>query len=519
VNVRSLRPVTSLALAMLVACAPAAPQAGQSAPPPISADKLVVIEPNAIDSMDAHVAQRNDAMIIIRRINETLVARDPKTLQPVPLLAASWRTVDPTTWEFKLRAGVKFTNGEPFSAQTVKFNFERILKPELKSFIGTSLGPIVSGVEAVDDTTVRVRTKAPYPLMLERLSTFSMVPERYVREKGDDEFGRRPIGTGPYQFVEWVQGQNVTIERNEQYWGDKPAFRQVVYRQIMESNTAVAELLNGTAHIVMNLTPDQVPAVERSGIATILSKPGVNVLELRTDSIPRGEPNPFTDKRVRQALSYAINKEAIATNLFGGYSRVLATNIGPEMFGHDPNVKPYPYDPARAKQLLAEAGYPNGFTVRFLWYPVGDFRDIKPVVEALASDMDKVGIHTTLFAIGATEISAYTNPGKAGPLYLGNNGNAGFYDGGFGFSYLRKSSALAYYWSDELERLIARQETTVDPEERKRALSQIQQLLHDEAPYVWGWSGFAIDAISTKIDLRDAKFANDLRVDWVRPKP
>jgi peptide/nickel transport system substrate-binding protein len=509
--------LTALLLVLLLACTSGAPPQGAPSPA-MSADSLVVIESSAIDSMDAHVANRNDARIIIARINQSLVTRDPQTMQPAPLLATSWRAVDPTTWEFKLRPGVKFTNGEAFTAQTVKFNFERIAKPELKSFLATSVTPLLAGVDVVDPLTVRIRTKNPYPLLLERLSIFWIVPEAYVRERGDQGFADRPIGTGPYKFVEWVQGQHVKIERNPDYWGESATFREVTYRQIMEGTTALAELFAGTAHIVLNVAPDQVAAVKTSGVADILAKPGVNTLELRTDSIPRGDPNPFQDKRVRHALSYAIDKEAIAKNLLGGYSQVVATNIGPQLFGHDPSVKPYPYDPAKARQLLADAGYPNGFTVRFLWYPVSDFRNVKEIVEAIAGDLAKVGIRTNLFSVGATEISQYTNPGKAGPLYIGNNGNAELFDGGFGFSYLRKSSVLAYYWSDELERLIVRQETTVDQEERKRVLSQIQHLLREEAPYAWGWSGHRLDAISNKIDLREGRVGNDLAVERIRPK-
>src|SRR5262249_2483718 len=153
--------------------------------------------------------------------------------------------------------------------------------------------------------------------------------------------------------------------RNEDYWGTKPYFKQIVIRLITEASTAQAELLAGNAHLVLSITPDQVDAIKKSGVADVAFTPTVLVLEARMDALARGGPNPFTDKRVRQAASYAVDKEAIAKNLLGGYSQVVGTNISPLMFGYDANVKPYPYDPAKAKELLAAAGYANGFDTQF----------------------------------------------------------------------------------------------------------------------------------------------------------
>jgi peptide/nickel transport system substrate-binding protein len=506
----------------LLACTPSAGPAVVEEPA-IPTDKLTIIQDNAIDSLDAHVAQRPQANIIIQRMNEALLEREPQTLQPRARLAVSWRRVDPLVWEFKLRPNVKFTNGEPFNASVVKFNFERAFKPDLKSSKGTSFRTILDAttpVTVIDDLTVQLKTKAPYALLLERLVPFWLVPQKYTLEKGDSAYGLAPIGTGPYTFVEWNQGQSATIKKNPDYWGDKATFETITYRQIAETTTAVAELLAGTADIAYGLTPDTMESVKASGKADVVPYRGVEVIEVRMDPIPRGGPNPFTDKRVRLAANYAVDKEAIAKNLLGGYSTVVATNILPWMFGHDPNVKPYPYDLNKAKQLMAEAGHPNGIDVRFLSYPVSGIPSslLSPMVQAITNDLSKAGIRASIFNIGATEVSTYTTTGKAGPIFIGGNPNGGFYDGGFGFFFLRQSANLSYFWSNELEQNILKVEQSSDNEERKRILSQIQNYLHDEAPYIWGWTGFSLIGVKKGLDMTNVIVGPDLFVERLKPK-
>lgn len=509
-------------IAVLTACtpsspaSPAAPVSGTPAPA-IQTEKLTVIQTVTVDTLDAHTAQRPEAFMIVARINEALIDRNPQTLEFIPGLALSWRSIDDKTWEFKLRPGVTFTNGEQFTSATVKYNVDRIIDPDLKAAKGGSMRPLIDRVETPDPTTARIVTKAPYAMLLERLTSFWIVPEQFAKDKGPDYVGLNPIGTGPYKFVEWQQGTKVTITRNDAYWGDKPAFRDVIFRPIAESSTALAELLNGSADLVVNLAPDQVDTVKKSGKLDVYNQPSVNVLELRMDALGRGGPNPFTDKRVRQAANYAINKEAIAATLMGGYSKVIATNIVPQMFGYDDSVKPYPFDTSKARQLLAEAGYPNGIDVDFLWHDVTGFREQKSIGEAVASDLGKAGIRVKLRNVGPTEYTPLTQAGKAGPIFMGNNVNGSFFDGGFGFFYLRKQYTSSYYYSDELEAMILKVETTLDPNVRKQTLSQIQKLLHEEAPYVWGWTGFSLVGLNSNLTFV-ASPDGDPRVHLIKPK-
>lgn len=521
------RPLALLAIVTLLgaACSPAAPATpaapvgnpAPAAPTAVPVDKITVIQTTTVDTLDPHLSFRPDEAMVLARIYQPLVDRVPETSQPGPMLATSWKTVDPQTWDFTLKPGVTFTNGEPLDSAVVKFSFDRILNPDLKAPQRASLAGAVDSISVVDPMTIRIVTKGPYPLLLERLTTVRMVPPKYVAEKGNDAFGANPIGTGPYKFVEWKRGQSVTITRNDSYFGDKPAIKDVLFRPIAESSTALAELLNGSADLVVNVAPDQVDTVKKSGKADIFIQPAVNVLEIRMDALARGGPNPFTDKRVRQAASYSINKDAIAKTLLGGYSTVMATNIVPQMFGYDSSIKPIPYDPNKAKELLAAAGYANGFDVDFLWHEVTAFREPKTIAEAVASDLNKVGIRAKLRTVGATESTPLMNSGKAGPIFITNNVNGGGYDAGFGFFYLRKQYDASYYYSDELEALISKGEKSVDQNERKQIYSQIQKLLIDESPYIWGWSGFSLIGVSNKLDFKPTAGVDPL-VHLIKPK-
>lgn len=513
----------SLGLAgIAAACRPTtAPTPGPTAPvgaptaeptPGISTEQLNVVARAEVTGLDVHVRSRE----VLDMIHDSLLSRDLTTMDVRPHLATSWRAVDPTTWEFKLRRGVTFHNGEPFNAQTVKFNFDRVIEPDLRSAYGASIRGFLDGVEVVDDDTVLIHTQFPYGLLLERLLTIRMVPERYYAENSFEHVANNPVGSGPYKFVEWVTGQRVVVERNDDYWGPGPAFQRVVVRTIIEPATAMAELLSGSAHVVYDIAPDQVEEVTRSGIADIRSTPNVQCLEIRLDSLPRGDPNPFTDKRVRHAASYAIDKEAIASNLMGGYSQVQATNIGPMMFGHDPTVLPYPHDPDRARQLLAEAGYADGFEARFGAPTVSGFPTARAVAEAVANDLAQVGIRAQLNTLSSQEHRTLVREGRAGPMFIGANQNGGFFEGGFGFFYLRERFTSSYYYTDELEEQIIEIESATDPEVRKGLLSDVQHLLREEAPYIWGWSGHDLHAVDSRIDLE--AYPDFMRLSLAKPK-
>src|SRR5262245_32892414 len=305
-----------------------------------------------------------ESIILGYHVFDHLAARDPKTGKVGPSLATSWRAVDDTTWEVKLRPGVKFHDGTSFTARDVKATFERVLDPDRKMPLrGNHLK--IKSVEAVDDHTARFKTDGPYPLFEERLTSLTMQSEKVIREKGHEWMQENPVGTGPYKLVRWNKKQEHLLVRNEDYWGPKPFFKYVRVRIIPEQATQIAELIAGGVDIIKSVPPDQMDVISKSGSARVGTSPILRTAFLQLDQPGRGGPNPFTDRRVRLAANLAVDMDAVIKHVLNGLGDRVATVVNPMAFGFDPALKPYRPDPAQAKKLLADAGYPNGFEVRF----------------------------------------------------------------------------------------------------------------------------------------------------------
>jgi ABC-type transport system substrate-binding protein len=228
------------------------------------------------ETLDPHQATGTIDYMVLMHVFDHLIARNPESMKLVGGLAESWRTVDDLTWEFKIRKGVKFQNGEPVNAQAVKFSIDRVLDPAQKSYLRDRFKGITS-VQVVDDLTVRLKTEKPNPVLLERLTNLAIVPPAYVKEKGDVFIAKNPVGSGPYRFVEWARGQRLVVEASPTYWGQQPAVKTLVFRPIPEVATAIAEMMAGSVDFIRLVPPDQIPAIEGSGKAYKIPK-GTRVL-------------------------------------------------------------------------------------------------------------------------------------------------------------------------------------------------------------------------------------------------
>lgn len=277
-------------------------------------------------------------------IFETLMARTPMG-ELVPGLAAAAPTqIDDSTWEFALREGVSFHNGEAFDAAAVVYSVERIIDPEFNSEQSSFFSTIV-GAEAVDPLTVRILTDGPDPILPARMYWMKMVPPAYAES---EDFGTMPVGTGPYVFGDWQRGSAITLTANPDYWGAAPAIDTVNYRFVEESGTRLAGLLSGEYDLITNLQPEFVDQVPKAAHVTGLELPIV---------ILSANSGPTQDVRVRQALNYAVDKQVLAENLFEGYAQVAHGQLlAPSFFGYNPDVDGYAYDPDKARALLEEAG-------------------------------------------------------------------------------------------------------------------------------------------------------------------
>lgn len=452
-----------------------------------------------VDNLDPHMYAHRESVIVTAHIYDSLVYRDPDTMQLTPHLATSWRIINPLTWEFKLRKDVTFHNGEPFDAHTVKFNYDRVLNPEQKS-PQRSLHLAIKRVEVIDESTVRLHTEKPYPLMLERLATLRMGPERYIREKGDAYVAEHPVGTGAYRFVRWDRGRQIVLVAHERHFRFKPAFKNAVFRIIPETATAIADLLSGAVDIIRAVPPDQMEVIDRSGVARTAVVQNLRVATVFLDARGRSGPNPFTDKRVRQAINYGVNVDGILKNIVGGRGDRTAAGLSPLHFGYDPTIPPYPYDPERARRLLAEAGYPNGFEVRYIsqyFQTPGQ----KQVAQAIASDLARIGVRVKIHHYeDMGPVVTMIRESKAGPMFQMSWGSFSVFDAdALLYDMFHCNSVWSYFCSPELDRLLEQGRSTIDVEARKKIYSQAQQIIREEAPWLFLWGLHGIWGVSNRI--------------------
>ena len=356
----------------LAACAPAAapaaeaPAAGETSPKTGGVlDYALVDEPTALDP---NLSSLRSDQIVFFSIYDCLVALDPETQEFVPWLATSWETSeDGLSYTFHLREDVKFHDGTPFNAEAVKFNFDRVHNPDLTSHATAPFGSYGSS-EVLDEYTVKVNLVEPIAAFLDYVSfSYRMVSPAAVEKWGDADFGRHPVGTGPYKFVEWVANDHIALEKNPDYnWAPKIALHQgpayldqVNFRQIPESGTRIALLENGEIQVAVT-----VPAVEAQRLQ---EDPNFKLIVGYVPGVPfhfaLNITKPPTDElAVRQAMNYGVDREAIVKTIYGAYQTLGANTaaynvLTPNTFGYDATAALYDYNPEKAKQLLDEAGW------------------------------------------------------------------------------------------------------------------------------------------------------------------
>ena len=465
---------------------------------------VVVVQSGEAATLDWHMHCDKNAHEPDRQIFDTLLRRNLKTLQLEGNLAESWRVVNETTWQFKLKRNVKFHNGEPFDAAAVKFSIERMLNPKQGAPGRTSIATI-DHVDVVDAYTVNVITKAPFPLLAVRMSpghcgTVGIVPPKYIAQVGDATFAVKPVGTGPYKFVEWVKDERLVLEANKDYHRGAPAIERLIFRPVPELTTRVAALLSGQADLVSDIPPDQTGKIKSSSSAHVeISTLGGFVIMVKMTNYLM--PGPWQDVRVRKAINYAIDMDTIIKTVLEGYGQVLGVPLEKEAFGFNPNIKWYGYDPERAKALLREAGHPNGFEMT-LHAPNRRYMNDIEVMQAMAQMLTKVGIRAK---VEVWEQSIYTTKWRKRellPAYLVAWGGAGVFDGDLLTSSLNSKSALAIFKNEALDKMLEEAQATNDPERRKAIYFKAQELIYEEAPIIKAYQQAHIFGVSNRLDWK-----------------
>jgi peptide/nickel transport system substrate-binding protein len=464
-------------------------------------DTLVYALQSDVQTWDPPNSVLRESIILGYNVFDHLAARDLKTGKVGPSLAVSWKNVDDTTWEVKLRKGVKFHDGTPFGAKDVKATFDRVLNPELKLTARGNHAKIKS-VEVVDDLTVRFKTDGPYPLFVERLTAQVMQSEKVIREKGHEWMQENPVGTGPYKLTKWTKKQEHLLTRNDDYWGPRPAFKYVRVRIIPEQATQIAELISGGVDIIKAVPPDQMDVINKSGQARTSTSPILRTAFIQLDQAGRSGPNPFQDKRVRLAANLAVDMDAIIKHVINGLGDRTATTVNPMAFGFDPSIKPYKQDVAQAKKLLAEAGFPNGFETGFLRGPTIVEPGVAQTSDAIVADLAKAGIRTKQRTVG--EVGPFTNlvrDNKSDPMFEWSWGYYSVFDAdAILFDVMTCGQAYSYYCNKALDDLVIQGRSTLDAKRRTEIYARAQRLIYDDAAYLFKWGLRGVWGISNRIE-------------------
>jgi len=449
-------------------------------------------------TLDPHDHLEVPAMVVNNNLFDCLVKRIYKDgkLQHEPHLATSWERLNETTWIFYLRKGVKFHNGEPFNAEAVKFNIDRLLSPSPKMKRGIYFNTI-DRVEIIDPSTVKIITKVPSGVLFTNIGyTLPFVAPKYTKEKGNEYAATHPVGTGPFKFVRWKKDDEMVFEANEEYWDGPPSIKTLIFKPIPEDATRVAALVSGDVDIAKNIPVDLIQMVKQSKRCNVLTAPSPLTINVFFDTLEKG--SPLQDKRVRQGINYAVDKESIIKTILMGYGEAVGSPLNRAHIGYSPKIKPYPYDPEKAKALLREAGYGSGFNTT-LNIPSGRYQKDKEVAEAIAGHLSKVGINVKVqvWEWGSYNQIQFSDKG-AGPLWM--IGWASSFDADAVISpNISCTEKRSKYCNKELDDLMARGRSTVDIKERERIYEKVAMLLHEEAAGLWLHIGYDTYGVNNRI--------------------
>ena len=407
--------------------------------------------------------------------------------QVIPQLAISWENIDDVTWRYKLRPNVKYHNGEALTSAAVVQMLSFLLTDEGKS---TRAGQAINGqariasVRAIDDLTVELKTTVPNPLLPRAIARTFIPPAEAWKEQVDDgDYNLHPIGTGPYRLVEW-RPDGADYEAYEDSWRP-PRIARMKLIKLPDETARRSALLSDQIDIAIGLSLDDAEVLESAGHRLFVTeRPQAMTIKLFQTS----RDSPFNDKRVRQAANYAIDKDAIVTHIMRGQSRAVSQCAVAGSFGYNPDLKPYPYDPAKARQLLAEAGYPNGFDTSIDFFTPGA-PGTKEIYEVAAQQLTAVGMRTNLNAMPVTEwlkkwfVKDVPTLGFEGPFQ--NNCSTTNLDAiePFGIQSCRKIPA--FYCVEEEQKLMDAAEVEMDPAKREAMLRQLLAMNAENASTIF----------------------------------
>ncbi|WP_066318891.1 ABC transporter substrate-binding protein [Bacillus sp. FJAT-29814] len=469
-------------------------------------EEQVLIFGRGADSyaMDPQNVNEIETWRVTKNVYETLVEYDKETTDVIPALAKEWTTSeDGKVWTFKLQEGVKFHDGTDFNANAVVYNFERMMdKNHPDRFDGTfsvyrgmfngfkGEGSVIEEVKAIDQNTVQFTLAKPQANFLSNLGmhAFGIISPAAIKKYGA-KINEQAVGTGPFKFESWKTNDSVTLVKNEDYWKKGlPKLDKLIYKVIPDNSARLTALKNGEIDIMVSLNPSDLSSVKNDKNLKVTLRPPLNVGYLSINNLKE----PLNNPKVRQAINHAIDKKGIADAFFYGLAEPVKNMLPSSSWAYNNDVEDYDYDVEKAKQLLAEAGYPNGFELQFSVTSNSRIYMQQPIkmVEAMKTSLEKAGIKVKVVSL---EWAAYLDQIRKGEHSIGLIGWVG--DNGdpdnFLYSMLSKNNAVkgaaqnhTFYQNDEVSDLLMQAKSVMDQKERAEIYKKVQELVHKDAPSV-----------------------------------
>ena len=450
--------------------------------------KIVISQPAEATTMDPGRSTQVLTVNYFINLYDTLTRWDT-ALQLQPGLATSWKNVNETTWEFTLRPGVRFHDGAPLTTEDVKATLERNLVPG--KTVVTPGFTTIEAVQIASTTVIRIITKKADPLIPVRMAQMGsqILPARLTTDEGVKELARRPVGTGAYRFVEWVKDERLVMEANRDWWGwegKAPAVERVVWKPIPDEFPRIVALEKGEVDIITNVPPDRMKGIADGRGTRIVTVPASRFVVLSMNTM---QP-PLSDKRVRQAMTYALDVPAIIKNLYAGMGKPFSGGVADTDFGYNSALKPYPYDPAKAKALLAQAGYANGIDV-IVHSGLGTMVNDKALIETVVDMWNRVGIRgrIEMMEMGARQRMLNDRAVPPSGLLLGNPQSTLLDADGSLWRIFHPSGFNGKYWvgsqpGQRFHDLMEQARYSLDPKKRKALYAEATALIHEEKPWV-----------------------------------
>lgn len=441
-------------------------------------EELIIAQDGESKSLDIHQGNDGFSLRANRLIYSRLVEAD-ENMQIHPGLAESWQQLDDRTMQFKLRKGIKFHNGDDFTAEDVKFSFERMMNSPRIAFVL----PPIERIDVVDDYTVNIVTKTPFGPLLAHLShpALGMVSKKLLTEN-PEALKEKPIGTGSYKFKEWIYGDKLVLEKNEDFYDkNERGLKYIIFKNVVEASNRAIGLETGEIDIATPISSVDEENIKNNPKLQLLTKPSISYTYIGMNMTKA----PLNDIRVRKAINYAIDKQAIIDVILNGNGKIATSPIAPGVFGFTDKTKNYEYNVEKAKELMKEAGYENGFTTSILVFSEEANTQTAEIVQAY---LKEIGID---LKIEIVEVSAYWDMTERGVhnLFLGSWGVVTG-DADYGLYAMYHSSAKGgagnrdFYENEKVDELLDKAKTEIDPETRKKLYEEAQILIVNDAPDV-----------------------------------